>query len=99
MAGLEKEKALLNMIQTQGQVSLGEAAIELDVSRDALKRYLYDLVGKQLFTGYVNWDDGMLYASAVSTVSSGSCPNCGGKLELTGKGVVRCPYGGAEIFQ
>ena len=27
-----------------------------------------------------------------------TCPNCGGALELAGKGLIRCPYCGAEIF-
>ena len=26
------------------------------------------------------------------------CPNCGGQLELGGKGIIKCPYCGAEIF-
>lgn len=99
MAELQKEKRLLNMIRTQGQVSLGEAAIELDVSRETLKRYLYDLVGKQLFSGYVNWDQDMLYSSDASNMGTGTCPSCGGKLESAGKGVIHCPYCGTEIFQ
>ena len=99
MAELKNEKRLLNMIQTQGQVSLAEAAIELDVSRETLKRYLYDLVGKQLLSGYVNWDQDMLYSSTASNVGTGACPNCGGKLESAGKGVIHCPYCGTEVFQ
>jgi DNA-directed RNA polymerase subunit RPC12/RpoP len=27
-----------------------------------------------------------------------TCPNCGGELELAGKGLITCPYCGAEIF-
>ena len=99
MAELQKEKRLLNLLQTQGQISLGEAAIELDVSRETLKSYVYDLVGKQLFSGYVNWDQGMLYSSSAASMGSGTCPNCGGKLEFAGKGVTQCPYCGIEIFQ
>ena len=99
MAEIQQEKRLLNMIRTQGQISLAEAAIELDVSRETLRRYVYDLVGKRLFSGYVNWDEDMLYSSAAANVGSGACPNCGGQLELAGKGTVQCPYCGTEVFQ
>ncbi len=99
MAELKNEKRLMNMIQTQGQISLAEAAIELDVSRETLKRYLYDLVGKQLFSGYVNWDQDMLFSSTASNMGAGTCPHCGGKLESAGKGVIHCPYCSTEIFQ
>jgi hypothetical protein len=98
MAELKKEQRLLSMVRTQGRVSVSEAALQLDVSRETLKRYLHDLVGKQLFQGYVNWDQDMLYALDASGMGSGACPNCGGKLELAGKGVIQCPYCGTEIF-
>ena len=26
------------------------------------------------------------------------CPNCAGELELAGKGVIQCPFCGAEVF-
>ena len=98
LTDISKQKRLLNMIQTQGHISVAEAAIELDVDRDTLKSYLYDLVGKKLFSGYVNWDQGMLYSAAAASMSAGSCPNCGAKLEMAGKGVILCPYCGTETF-
>jgi len=98
LALLEKEKQLLGMISSQGQVSLGEAALELNISRSDLKQMIYDLVNKELFTGYINWDAGNLYAKEASEMRGNKCPHCGGQLELAGKGVVHCPYCGAEIF-
>ena len=95
---ISNQKRLLNMIQTQGRISLAEAAIELDLDRDTLRSYVYDLVGKKLFSGYVNWDQGMLYSAGAARMSAGSCPNCGAKLEMAGKGVVLCPYCGTETF-
>jgi len=98
MAEVQKERLLLNIIQTRGQVDIPSAVLELKVPRDVMKRYVYDLVGKGLFTGYVNWDKGMLYSRQVESMPTDRCPNCGGKLELAGKGVVHCPYCGSEIF-
>ena len=63
--------------------------------RDAV----YRVAGKNLLSGYVNWQEQKLYsADAAKLAAAGTCPNCGGKLELAGKGVIRCPYCGTEIF-
>jgi hypothetical protein len=98
MAEVQKEKQLLNMVATQGEISIGEAALELDVSRDQIKAWVYDLVGKGLFSGYINWDDGLLISRRAAELRGNKCPNCGGQVELSGKGVVSCPYCGSEIF-
>ena len=97
-AEVEKEKRVLNMVLTQGQVRVAEVALELNASRDQVKKWIYDLVGKGLFTGYINWDEGILYSKQASELTTNKCPNCGGQLELAGKGVVSCPYCGTEIF-
>lgn len=98
MAEVQRQRTLLNMVQTRGQVDIPTAVLELKISRDTMRQYVYDLVGKGLFTGYVNWDKGVLYSRQVQDMPSDRCPNCGGKLELAGKGVVHCPYCGTEIF-
>ena len=58
MAEVQKQKQILNMVTTQGQISIAEAALELDVSRDQIKAWVYDLVGKGLFSGYINAVEG-----------------------------------------
>lgn len=99
MAELARERKVLDMVEAKGQVGVVEVALELDATRDQVKDYIYDLVGKGLFTGYINWDEGVLYSKRASELKgSNKCPNCGGELELAGKGVVRCPYCGTEIF-
>jgi hypothetical protein len=97
-AEVEKEKQVLNMVLTQGQVRVAKVALELNATRDQVKGWIYDLVGKGLFTGYINWDEGILYSRQASELGTNKCPNCGGELELAGKGVVGCPYCGTEIF-
>lgn len=98
MAEVQKQKRVLNMVVTQGQISIAEAALELGVSRDQIKAWVYDLVGKGLFSGYINWDDGLLISRRAAELRGNKCPNCGGQVELSGKGVVSCPYCGTEVF-
>jgi len=98
-AEVEKQKMILNVIVTQGQLSIAEVALEVDATRDQVKDWIYDLVGKGLFSGFVNWDEGMLYSRAASQMREAQvCPTCGAQLELAGKGVVTCPYCGVDIF-
>lgn len=95
----EKQRQLLNTVKTQGQVAISDLAIQMDVSRDEVHRMLTDLVGKGLFSGYVNWTEGMLYSRQASELREReTCAVCGGQLELAGQGVIRCPYCGTEYF-
>jgi hypothetical protein len=95
---IAQQRKILNMVSTQGQVRVAEVALELGATRDEIKQGLYDLVGKGLFSGYINWDDGVLYSKQASQLKSGTCPNCGAKLEMAGKGVVKCAACGSEVF-
>lgn len=96
-AEVEKQRRILNMVLTRGQLRISDAALEMNLTRDQVRDYIYDLVGKGLFTGYINWNEGVLYAKEASEMRR-KCPNCGGELELAGKGVFECPYCGTEIF-
>ncbi len=98
-AEVEKEKKILNMVLAQGQVSLSEVALELDAPRDQVEDMVRDLVGKELFSGAINWQDGLLYSRQASQMKADQkCPNCGGQVELAGKGVIKCPYCGSQVF-
>ncbi len=99
MAKIDQQRQLLNIVSTRGQVSISDLVLEMHSSRDQVEKDLNELVGRGLFSGYVDWNKGMLYSIEASKLQGAQfCPNCGGKLELAGKGVVTCPYCGAQIF-
>jgi len=97
-ANARKERELLGMVRTQGQVNIDDVAIELNASRDQVKAWVYDLVDKGLFAGYTDWKRGKLYSRDAAHLRGKQCPNCGGEVELVGKGTVVCPFCDAEVF-
>lgn len=98
MADVRRKERLLGMIQTQGKVALGSAAIELKMTRDQIKTAIYELVNQGLFSGYADWQKGEFYSKDLSQMQTTKCPNCGGEREAVGKGLVKCPYCGVELF-
>ena len=98
-AVVTQQKKILNMVLTQGQVNISQLVAELQMPRDAIDDMIRDLVGKQLFSGAINWDKGILYSVESQSLADGrKCPNCGGELVFAGKGLIKCPYCGSEVF-
>lgn len=99
MVQVQKEKQILNAVLTRGQVTISELVAEMQVPNDDIKRMVQDLVGKQLFSGAVNWYKGILYSVESQKLTGDSkCPNCGGDLVFAGKGLIVCPYCGSQVF-
>ncbi len=98
MLEVRKKERLLGMIQAQGQVSVGSAAVELKMTRDQIKTAIYELVNMGLFSGYIDWNKQMFYSQDAAKIGSNKCPNCGGIREFVGKGIVKCPYCGVDLF-
>lgn len=95
----QKQRRLLDMVTTRGELPISDAAVELQMPRDEVKNWVYRLVGLGVFTGYINWEDGVLYSAQASQLRNMThCKKCGGEVKLAGKGVVRCPYCGTEYF-
>lgn len=94
-----KQRELLGIVKTRGSVPVSDLALELQVSRDEVQDMIHQLVGMGLYSGYINWEKGVLYSAEASQLRGLSrCANCNGQLTLAGKGVVQCPYCGTEYF-
>ena len=98
-AQVQKEKQILNAVLTRGQVTINELVAEMQLPPEEIKAMVQDLVGKQLFSGAVNWDKGILYSVDSQKLTGNSkCPNCGGDLVFAGKGLIQCPFCGSQVF-
>jgi hypothetical protein len=92
-------RRILDMVQSKGQVPISDLVIEFKSTRDQVQNQVHSLVGMGVFSGYVNWEEGVLYsAEAANLRDLDRCKHCGGELKLVGKGVISCPFCGTEYF-
>ena len=96
---VRREKEILSMIEAKGRVKISEICLDLQLDRPAVEGLLRDLVGKGLFTGSINWQEGLLVSAEAKALGERRCPNCGGDLQIAGKGMVRCSFCGSEIYR
>ncbi len=96
---MQKQRQLLDILKSRGQVSVSDMALEMHVSVDSVQEMVHQLVGLQVFSGYANWTDGVLYSSDAKELRTlDKCKNCGGEITIAGKGVFVCKYCGTEYF-
>lgn len=94
-----QQRKILDVVKTQGEVDFADMAVEIGASRAEAKNLLYDLVGKGLFAGYINWDEGMLYSAESRNLKAlTNCKNCNGEIKVAGAGTFQCPYCGTEYM-
>ena len=98
MVEVSRQRKILDMVKTRGQMNVSDLVFELKATSDQVRNDIYKLVGLGLFTGYVNWKDGVVYSREASQLTGNKCPNCGGEQVFAGKGVITCQYCGSDIF-
>lgn len=92
-------RRILDLVQSKGEVPISDLVIEFKSSVGQVQNQVHALVGMGVFSGYVNWDEGVLYsAEAANLRDLERCKHCGGELKLVGKGVISCPFCGTEYF-
>ncbi len=93
------QRKLLNIVKSRGQVRVDDLALEMQLPRDQIKNTIHALVGLGVFSGYINWDKGVIYSQEASKLRElKQCPNCGGEITLQGKGIATCRFCGTEFF-
>jgi hypothetical protein len=96
---MQKQRQLLDIVKSRGEVSVSDLAMEMGVKVDDVKSMVHSLVGLQVFSGYINWEKGVLYSTDASNLRGlEKCKNCGGEIHLVGNGVVTCKFCGTEYF-
>jgi len=98
-AARDELRKILDIVKSRGQLPISDLAIELGANRREVQDKIHALVGMGVFSGYINWEEGVLYSQDASGLRElERCKHCGGELKLAGKGVVTCPYCGTEYF-
>jgi predicted transcriptional regulator len=99
LSALAREQRVLDAIRSRGKASFAELAQAAGIPEPEARLALQSLVGKNLFTGYINWKAGEVFSREAGDFASGkSCPNCGAPLGVAGKGIAKCAYCGTEIY-
>jgi predicted ArsR family transcriptional regulator len=95
----ERQMRLAAIVTARGQIRMDDLAHELSAPRELTRTWMYELVKRGEFSGYINWEEGVLYSKEAQRLTeAGRCPHCSGELSLAGKGVIRCRYCSSEIF-
>jgi len=96
---MQRQRQVLDIVKSRGQVTVSDLALEMGMNATEVKSIVHQLVGLQVFSGYINWDEGTLFSADASQLRAlDKCKNCGGELRLSGKGVVTCRFCGTEYF-
>lgn len=95
----EQQRQLLEWLNLRGHLRIEELARLLKTSPATVIDWLYQLVQRGQFNGYINWDKNLIYAADARKIGADSqCPSCGGALAPGGHGRIVCLHCGSELL-
>jgi hypothetical protein len=60
---VEKQRHLVDLLNVRGTVPVSEMAAALQVDEGTLRELVEQLIRLEIFTGQVDWDNGVMYAA------------------------------------
>jgi hypothetical protein len=86
-------------VKSRGYASLDELAQTLDTDVAAIRELVYQLADLQVFSGYADWQSGVLYAAEDKKLRLlRLCQYCNRDIRLEGHGRITCAHCGTEYF-
>lgn len=97
---MEKPRQLLDILKAKGQTDIETLSHDLACSPDEIKAMVDDLTQLELFSGIVNWNEGII-AIVESNVLNlmETCKNCSNPITMKEQGVTICAYCATEYHQ
>lgn len=92
-----REKRFLNIMEVQKQMRVLALAGVLKMSGEEFKEYMHKIASAGLFTGYVDWNEGLVRAMCSEEMAH-ECPKCKAPRQTDGEDIVACEWCGVELF-
>lgn len=97
---MEKPRQLLDILRERGQADISSLSQELDASPDEIKTMIDDLISLELFSGIINWDDGIIAIIDSNVLGLiDACKNCQNPIEMKEQTVTICTHCGTEYHR
>ncbi len=96
----EQQRQLLEWVNLRGNIRIEELARLLKTTPPTVSDWIYQLVQRGQFNGYINWGKGLVYAASARKIGANSqCPECGGALAPAGGQKIICLHCGTEMWE
>lgn len=97
---MEKPRQLLDILKEKGQADIRFLSDELHSNPEEIKAMIADLTALQLFSGIVNWEDGLIAMVDPDLLQLiDICKNCQNPIEIKEATVTICTHCGTEYHR